>query len=162
MKEDVLLKANHCVSCMSVKKKDLGTLNDSAGSPERSIVHCLPERRGEKNCAYSFSLPLRHSSTSLYPSSSLNNAADFIIIPSTSSFTQELLWSDIPRTPFLHKASLLLHWMATNLRQNTKSGNRELQRAKGHGDYESDLVTLQVRKMRLRVVKSLNPSFTLR
>lgn len=52
--------------------------------------------------------------------------------------------------------------MATNLQQNTKSGYRELQRGKDHGDYESDLVTLQVRKMRLRVVKSLNPSFTLR
>lgn len=120
--KDFPLKANHCVLRMSLKKTDLGKLSDSADSSQHSVVHCLPERRGERKCT--LSLPLRHSSTSLYPSGSVNNAVDFITIPSTSSFTQELLWSDIPRTQFLHKALLLLHWMATNLWQNTKSGQQ--------------------------------------
>lgn len=108
-------------SCMSVKKTDWEMFDDSADSPDHSIVLCLPKRRGQRHCSWSFSLPLRLSSTTLYPSS-VNNAVDFITIPSTSSFTQERLWSDISRTQLLHKALLLLHWMATNPGQNTKSG----------------------------------------
>lgn len=51
-------------------------------------------------------------------------AVDFITIPGTSSFTQEFLWSDTPRTQFLHKALRLLHWMATNLQRNRRSGTQ--------------------------------------
>lgn len=71
------------------------------------------------------------SSTFLCPSRSVSNAADVITIPHTGSFTQERLWSDTPRTQFLPKPLLVLHWMATNLWQNSQSGPQGITAGKG-------------------------------
>lgn len=145
-----------------IRKTSLGKGGDLADSPVSNCPLLTRKKGREKLLRVLFSssqTPLPHPSTLAVQSIMLLS----LLLSQAQAHSPTGSFDQIPQELnfFPRLCSCYVEWpLIYGGRESL--GNGELEAGKEQRDYESNLVTLQVRKIRLRMVKSFNPSYTLK